>query len=145
MSQLFGVSMNLIMYVLLALLAVALVSVSIVALRNRVMFKLGIRNIPRRRAQTALIVIGLMLSTVIISAAFSTGDTVNRSITKLSPPHLSLPGHTEVKFLEPKGQRWVVVHDQSTVDIPGAYRFERNAKHHKYYKIQLCLRILELY
>ena len=45
------------------------------------MFKLGVRNIPRRRAQTTLIVLGLMLSTVIISAAFTTGDTVDRSIT----------------------------------------------------------------
>ena len=45
------------------------------------MFKLGVRNIPRRRAQTTLIVLGLMLSTVIISAAFTTGDTVDRSVT----------------------------------------------------------------
>jgi hypothetical protein len=40
-----------------------------------------VRNIPRRRAQTTLIVLGLMLSTLIISAAFTTGDTVQRSIT----------------------------------------------------------------
>ena len=45
------------------------------------MFLIGVRNIPRRRAQTVLIVIGLMLSTLIISAAFSIGDTVNYSIT----------------------------------------------------------------
>src|SRR5207248_4467600 len=62
-------------------LGVALASVGFVALRNRVMFKLGIRNIPRRRSQTVLIVLGLMLSTLIISAAFTTGDTVNRSVT----------------------------------------------------------------
>ncbi|MDO9446195.1 MAG: ABC transporter permease, partial [Dehalococcoidia bacterium] len=35
----------------------------------------------RRRAQTVLIVLGLMLSTLIISAAFATGDTVGYSIT----------------------------------------------------------------
>ncbi|HWO72121.1 MAG TPA: ABC transporter permease, partial [Dehalococcoidia bacterium] len=81
MDDLFGVSMDLIMWVLLALLAVAAASVAFVALRNRIMFKMGIRNIPRRRAQTILIVLGLMLSTVIISAAFTTGDTVDRSIT----------------------------------------------------------------
>jgi len=50
------------------------------ALRNRVMFLVGLRNIPRRRAQTTLIIIGLMLSTLIISAAFTTGDTVDYSI-----------------------------------------------------------------
>lgn len=81
MDELFGVSMDLIMFVLLALLAVALSTVALIALRNRVMFKLGVRNLPRRRAQTTLIVAGLMLSTVIIAAAFTTGDTVDRSIT----------------------------------------------------------------
>src|SRR3972149_2296264 len=75
MNELFGVSMNLIMYVLLALLGVSLASIVLVALRNRIMFNLGVRNIPRRKAQTTLIVVGLMLSPVIISAAFATGDT----------------------------------------------------------------------
>ena len=45
------------------------------------MFLVGVRNIPRRRAQTILIIIGLMLSTLIISTAFSIGDTVDYSIT----------------------------------------------------------------
>src|SRR4051794_7758078 len=81
MTDLFGLSLNLVMYVLLALLAVSLGSIVFVALRNRIMFKMGIRNLPRRRAQTVLIIVGLMLSTVIISAAFTTGDTVNQSIT----------------------------------------------------------------
>lgn len=69
------------MFVLIALFAVALASVAAVALRNRVLFSIGLRNIPRRRAQSVLIVLGLMLSTVIIAAAFATGDTVNYSIT----------------------------------------------------------------
>jgi len=81
MTELFGVSLDLIMWVLLGCLAVALLSVSLVALRNRVMFRIGVRNIPRRTAQTTLIVIGLMLSSLIISAAFTTGDTVARSLT----------------------------------------------------------------
>ncbi|MPZ48814.1 MAG: FtsX-like permease family protein [Dehalococcoidia bacterium] len=81
MNDLFGISMDLIMYVLLGILAVAFLSIAWVGLRNRIMFKMGLRNIPRRRAQTTLIVLGLMLSTVIIAAAFTTGDTVDRSIT----------------------------------------------------------------
>ena len=44
-------------------------------------FKLGLRNVPRRRAQTILIVTGLMLSTLITSAALGTGDTIDHSIT----------------------------------------------------------------
>ncbi|HXH20843.1 MAG TPA: FtsX-like permease family protein [Dehalococcoidia bacterium] len=82
MDELFGLSMNLIMYVLVCALAVALTAVGLIAWRNPVMFKIGVRNIPRRRAQTTLIVLGLMLSTLIISAAFTTGDTVDQSITQ---------------------------------------------------------------
>jgi putative ABC transport system permease protein len=54
MEELFGVSMDLIMYVLVTLLCVAVGSLVFVALRNRIMFKMGVRNIPRRRAQTTL-------------------------------------------------------------------------------------------
>ena len=59
----------------------AIASVLYVVLRNRVMFQIGVRNIPRRRAQTILIIIGLMLSTLIISTALSVGDTVNYSLS----------------------------------------------------------------
>jgi putative ABC transport system permease protein len=80
MEKLFGLSMNLIMVVLLAIVVPALAAVGVMAWRNRVMLKLGLRNIPRRRAQTVLIVVGIMLSTVIMAAAFATGDTINFSI-----------------------------------------------------------------
>src|ERR671914_1887644 len=81
MNELFGIPMSTIMIVLLVLLALCLLSVAWVAWRRPVIFKLGVRNIPRRRAQTMLIVAGLMLSTLIIAAALGTGDTVNYSVT----------------------------------------------------------------
>jgi len=56
--------------------------VAMIAIRNPVMFKMGLRNIPRRKAQTALIIVGLMLSTLIMSAAFGTGDTLTTSVTQ---------------------------------------------------------------
>ena len=80
MDELFGVSMNLIMVVLLAMFLPTLAVVALMAWRNRIMLKLALRNIPRRRAQTILIIIGVMLSTLIISAAFGIGDTINYSI-----------------------------------------------------------------
>jgi putative ABC transport system permease protein len=83
MNSLFGIPMNDIMAVLLVLLGISLSAVAFVAWRNRVMFLIGVRNIPRRVAQTVLIIIGLMLSTTIISAAFTVGDTVDHSITKM--------------------------------------------------------------
>ena len=82
MDELFGVSMNIIMVVLLAIFLPTLAIVVVLAWRNRIMLKLGLRNIPRRRAQTILIIIGVMLSTVIISAAFGVGDTISYSIRK---------------------------------------------------------------
>jgi putative ABC transport system permease protein len=84
MNDFFGIPMNDIMVVLLVALGLSLSVVGYVVLRNRIMFRMGVRNIPRRLAQSVLIVIGLMLSTLIISAALTTGDTVNHSITKLA-------------------------------------------------------------
>jgi putative ABC transport system permease protein len=82
MDAMFGLSMNTILYVLVGLLAFSLGLTLLVFIRNRIIFMIGLRNIPRRVSQTVLIVIGLMLSTVIITAAFTTGDTVDYSITK---------------------------------------------------------------
>ena len=81
MNDLLGIPMSTMMTALLALLGLCLLSVAWVAWRRPVVFKLGVRNIPRRRAQTTLIVAGLMLSTLIIAAALGTGDTVNHSVT----------------------------------------------------------------
>jgi putative ABC transport system permease protein len=49
-------------------------------LRQPVMAKLGVRNIPRRPTQSILIVIGLTLSTVIIVSALAIGDTLTYSV-----------------------------------------------------------------
>lgn len=80
MEKLFGIPMNSIMVVMVVLLGLCLLTVAFIAWRRPVIFKLGVRNIPRRKAQTTLIVIGLMLATLIISAALGTGDTLNRSV-----------------------------------------------------------------
>ena len=49
-------------------------------MRNRIFVKLALRNLPRRRARTALIVTGLMLGTAIIASALATGDTMSNTI-----------------------------------------------------------------
>src|SRR5579864_7561504 len=84
MKTLFGVPMESIMVVLLGVVLLVTAVVALLALRNRLLLKLGLRNIPRRRAQTILIVVGLMLSTVIVTSAFGTGDTVSYSIRSLT-------------------------------------------------------------
>jgi len=80
MDSLFGLSMDTIMAWMLAAFLLITGVVVALAVSNRLFLKLGLRNIPRRRAQTILIIVGLMLSTVIVTSAFSTGDTVSYSI-----------------------------------------------------------------
>ena len=82
MEDLFGVKMQWIMIVLLAVFLPSIAVICFMALRNRVMLKMGLRNIPRRKAQTALIVVGIMISTLIMAASFGTGDTLTFSIRK---------------------------------------------------------------
>ena len=80
MEEIFGVPMQAVMVALLVILLPALALITVMAWRNRVMLKLGLRNIPRRKTQTALIVVGIMVSTLIMAAAFGTGDTISYSI-----------------------------------------------------------------
>ena len=92
MNEIFGVPTTSIMVVLSVLLAFCLLVSLWVAMRRPVVFKMGVRNIPRRKAQTILIVVGLMLSTLIISAAMTTGDTLNNSVNS---EIYDLLGHTD--------------------------------------------------
>jgi putative ABC transport system permease protein len=82
MEKLFGIPMDTIMLVLVALFAISLASVALIFLTNRMMFRMGLRNLPRRGLHTGLVVVGLMLATLITTAAFTTGDTVDYSIAR---------------------------------------------------------------
>src|SRR5215203_4304896 len=80
MDTLFGIPTNQLTLALLGVFAAgALILVSL-AVRDRTSFRMAVRNIPRRKAQSALIVSGLMLATVLFSAAFTTGDTLTNSL-----------------------------------------------------------------
>jgi putative ABC transport system permease protein len=84
MEELFGISMDDLSVVLLGAVGLFVLTLLVLGWRNRVILRLGLRNIPRRRAQTALIVLGLMLSTLIVAAAFGTGDTMTYSFRRLA-------------------------------------------------------------
>ena len=84
MEKLFGLEMATIAGALSSILILVIVSLALLAWRRPVFFKLGLRPIPRRRAQSALIILGLMLATLIITAAFVTGDTLSVSIRSVS-------------------------------------------------------------
>lgn len=80
MQSLFGIPIGPLAVVLVIALTLVISVVSAFALRNRVFFKLGVRNVRRRRGRTALIVTGLMLGTTIIAAALASGDTMSHTI-----------------------------------------------------------------
>jgi putative ABC transport system permease protein len=80
MQKLFGLEMAALAGGLSAALILVLAGLGLLALRRPVFFKLGLRPIPRRKAQSTLIVLGLMLATLIITAAFITGDTLSHTI-----------------------------------------------------------------
>src|SRR3712207_7251108 len=68
------------MWILLAVFGAGALILGLSALRNRVSFKMAARNLPRRRTQTILVVLGLMLATMLFSASFTTGDTLTNSL-----------------------------------------------------------------
>src|SRR5215204_4572071 len=80
MDSLFGVPTERLTLVLLCAFAAGTLILAFLAARDRTLFRMAARNIPRRKAQTALIVTGLMLATVLFSAAFTTGDTLTNSL-----------------------------------------------------------------
>ena len=88
MDELFGAPMSSVTVVLVVLFAAFMVVLLVIALRNRILFRMAVRNVPRRRAQSILIVTGLMLATVIISSAFTTGDSITHSIQKVATDSL---------------------------------------------------------
>ncbi|MCO6452198.1 MAG: FtsX-like permease family protein [Caldilineales bacterium] len=68
--------------ILLAGVGLILLAMVVLAIRNPVLMKLGLRNITRRPAQTFLIILGLTLSTIIFIASLSLGDTLNYSVQR---------------------------------------------------------------
>src|SRR6187200_1516373 len=80
MNELFGMPMDTVVVVLAVAIAAVGGAVGLLAARNRVLLKLGVRSVGRRRGRSALIVVGLMLGTTIIAAALTTGDTMSHTI-----------------------------------------------------------------
>ena len=92
METLFGIPIGTLTVVLTVVFLVAASITGYFALRNPVVLKMAVRNIPRRRAQTVLIVVGLMLATLLFSASFATGDTLAHSVRVLVVKNL---GHLD--------------------------------------------------
>jgi hypothetical protein len=64
------------------IVTVMLLSVVVLAFKNKILFKMGVRNFSRRPKETVIVVIGLLVSTAVISGSLVAGQTVNYIIEK---------------------------------------------------------------
>jgi putative ABC transport system permease protein len=76
MTHLFGVPIDIMTPILVITTVVIIGGTLLLALTNAIFFKIGARNIPRRRAQMLLIVFALMLSTTLLTGVLATGDVI---------------------------------------------------------------------
>ena len=106
MKELFGIPVGTLLAILLVAVGAAVGFVALLGWRNRVLVRLGVRNVRRRGGRTALIVLGLMLGTAIIAAALTTGDTMSHTIRQSA---IATLGETDV----------VVSAKGAATDIPG--------------------------
>lgn len=81
MNEVFGIPMSSLATALVVAFFLCLALAGAIWLHRPVLARIGMRNIPRRPAQTVLVIVGLMLSTLIFAAALTTGTTLNRSIS----------------------------------------------------------------
>lgn len=71
------------LWVFAAIIGAAFLTIAISAIRNPVLFKIGVRSIIRRRGMSLIVIAGLMIGTVIISSSLVIGDTMDRMITRV--------------------------------------------------------------
>jgi putative ABC transport system permease protein len=77
---LFGISQGVLLSGVLLLATAVVVALLWTTWRNPLLGKLAWRNMPRRPGFAALITLGLTIGTVILSSAFTTGDTMSQSV-----------------------------------------------------------------
>jgi putative ABC transport system permease protein len=68
--------MNQLLFILMIMVLAIALAVMALAVSNRVVFKMAARNFARRKAQSAIVIAGLMIGTAIISASLVVGDTM---------------------------------------------------------------------
>jgi putative ABC transport system permease protein len=78
--SLFGVSQDILLWGIGVLVLGVVVLLVAASLRNPLLPRLAWRNLPRRPGFAALITLGLTIGTVILSSAFTTGDTMSQSV-----------------------------------------------------------------
>jgi putative ABC transport system permease protein len=80
MTRLLGIPLDLLAKILVIITVLIIGGVLVLAIRNPIFFKIGVRNIPRRRTQMVLIVFALMLSTTLLTGVLATGDVIEAGV-----------------------------------------------------------------
>ena len=88
MDELFGAPITSVAAVLGIIFLIIAAFLAFITLRNPILVRMAIRSVIRRPGRSVLIIIGLMLATAIISASFTTGDSVAFSIKRAATDSL---------------------------------------------------------
>src|SRR5579863_1223385 len=106
MTTLFGYPIDSLSTALLITTLIIIGVVALLALFNSLFFKIGVRNIPRRRTQMLLITFALMLSTTLLSSVLATGDVITGAVQSVAVYNLGnvdetiLGGHGTIGFFQ---------------------------------------------
>src|SRR5579859_3164656 len=84
MIQFFGIPIDQLTSTLVLITGGIVALIIVLALFNAIFFKIGTRNIARRRAQMILIVFALMLSTTLLSSVLATGDVITAAVQSVA-------------------------------------------------------------
>ncbi len=103
MRSLFGVSQDGLLIGIGVLVAIVVGVLATAAWRNPLLPRLAWRNLPRRPGFAVLITLGLTIGTVILSSAFTTGDTMSQSVRTVVSGVLGTAD--EVAFIPAADQR----------------------------------------
>ncbi|HEY4034028.1 MAG TPA: ABC transporter permease, partial [Ktedonobacteraceae bacterium] len=84
MIQFFGIPLDALTRILVVITAVIVAGILLLAVSNVLFFKIGVRNIFRRRTQMALIACALMLSTMLLSCVLAVGDVMTATVQSVA-------------------------------------------------------------
>lgn len=69
---------------LAVIVGLILLFTAVLAVRHRILFTMGVRNFSRRPKNTAIVIVGLLVSTAVISGSLVAGDSFNYTIQKIA-------------------------------------------------------------
>src|SRR5215469_17208317 len=84
MIRFFGIPIDNLTTILLVIAGCIVGVVLLLALANRIFFKIGVRNIGRRRVQMGLIIFALMLATTLLASVLATGDVLTSTVQSVA-------------------------------------------------------------